>query len=66
MSGARFRPGDRVETANYGRAEVVYYYRDRNLGWTYTVRVERDDLVLLLVEEVLAEIPAVVRLAELV
>lgn len=65
MTVARFKIGDRVETANYGRVEVAARYRDQNLGWVYTVRVGRNDF-LEFVEEGLTPVPAVDLLAELV
>jgi hypothetical protein len=71
---ARFKIGQRVQTALYGRALIESYYRDRNTSWTYTLLLDEPlrsyvaklrDGYIRLVEAAIVEIPAVVLLAEL-
>lgn len=57
-----------METALYGRGQVVFFHWDVNLGWVYTLRIPAyvcGDESIRLVESALAEIPAVVLLGEL-
>lgn len=65
-SQAALSVGDRVSTALHGRGSIKTYYRDRMIGWTYTVVLDsgRNDVVL--IEARLTPLSAVDLLAELV
>lgn len=69
---AGFKVGELALTSLYGRAEVLTYWRDRNLGWVYRLRCEDlhgmldNSSICALVESALLPVPVVDLLAELV
>ena len=69
MAKARYRVGDRIVTQLYGAGRVLTYYRDRNIGWVYHIRLDHLDRdwkrEIQLVEEAMKPEPAVVQLARL-